>query len=140
MSASKPRVVIDTQVFLRAALNRRSLPAKLIFDWRDRYELVSSSELIAEVNRPSLRAKFTALTDEVIESVVNIFNEAMSVELTKIPAISRDRKDDMFIACAKLSEAGYIVSEDNDLLVLNPLEGINIINVQAFEQLLTIQN
>lgn len=42
----------------------------------------------------------------------------------------------MFLACAKEGEVQYIVSEDNDLLVLNSYEGIKIINVLDFVTLL----
>ena len=74
MNNKKIKVIIDTQLFLRAAINRRSLPAKLIFDMRDEYELVVSQAIIDEIEnvlqRPKLRKKFTALTDEVIDTVI----------------------------------------------------------------------
>ncbi len=37
--SAKPIVVIDTQLFLRATLNERSLPAKLIFQFGHLYIL-----------------------------------------------------------------------------------------------------
>jgi putative PIN family toxin of toxin-antitoxin system len=61
------KVVIDTQVFLRAAINRNSLAGRVVFDLREHYTLVTSSQIVAEVtdvlNRPKLRIKFAALTD-----------------------------------------------------------------------------
>ncbi len=64
----KPVVVLDTQVVLRAALNRRSLPAKVVFDLGGLYFLAMSPQTYAEakdvLNRPDLRAKFSSLTEQ----------------------------------------------------------------------------
>lgn len=136
MSNEKIRVVIDTQLFLRAAINRRSLPAKLIFDMRDKYELVVSQAIIDEIEdvlqRPKLREKFKALTDDVIDIVIALLVSSEVVNPPTVPNISRDPKDDKFLACAKSAKAKYIVSEDKDLLVLNPYDGIEIIDALAF--------
>lgn len=136
MNANVIKVVIDTQLFLRAAINRRSLPARLIYDLRGRYQLVTSVEVSAEItdvlNRVELREKFKTLTDEVVQEIVTLLQTAEVVAPTEVEAISRDAKDDIFLACAKASGAQYIVSEDKDLLVLNPYEGIQIINALDF--------
>lgn len=58
----KPRVVIDTQVLLRAVINRRLLPAQLVYDLIDAYLLLVSEATIKEIedvlNRPKVRANF----------------------------------------------------------------------------------
>lgn len=140
MNASVIKAVIDTQLFLRAAINRSSLPARLIFDLRSRYQLVVSLEVSAEItnvlNRPELRAKFQTLTDEVVQEITTLLQAAEVVTPDEVEAISRDPKDDIFLACAKASSAQYIVSEDKDLLVLNPYEGIQIINALDFLRIL----
>ena len=136
MSDEKIKVVIDTQIFLRAAINRRSLPAKLLFDMKDKYELVVSQAIVDEIedvlNRPKIRKKFATLTDEVVETVTTLLSETEQVNPSEVAEVSRDPKDDKFLACAKSAQAQYIVSEDNDLLVLNPYEDIKIINALDF--------
>src|SRR4051812_46743120 len=113
-----PSIVIDTQVFLRAAVRRSSLPGKLVFDKRDAYILMTSKETRAEVidvlNRPKLRKKFSSLTDESVAEIVAILEDAVDIVVAKVPAISRDPKDDIFLACAVDGKAQYIVTEDND--------------------------
>jgi len=142
VSVSKIKVVIDTQLYLRAAANWKSLPAKIIFDLKSEYQLVASKAILAEVqnvlNRPALRAKFPSLTDSVVQNALSILSAAEIVEPSEVPAISRDPKDDMFLACARAAEAQYIVSEDKDLLILNPYEGIQIIDALTF--LAVLQN
>ncbi|MEQ8672330.1 MAG: putative toxin-antitoxin system toxin component, PIN family [Aggregatilineales bacterium] len=132
----KIRAVIDTQIFLRAAINSKSLPAKIIFDYSERYELLMSDAIVDEIkdvlNRPKLRKKFSSLTDEVVNSVVSLLKTAENITVTAVTAVSRDPKDDIFIACAEHGKANYIVSEDQDLLVLNPYKTVQIINASAF--------
>jgi predicted nucleic acid-binding protein len=53
-------------------------------------------------------------------------------KLEDIPSISRDPKDDIFLACAKAAKALYLVSEDNDLLVLKQYEDTAIVNAAQF--------
>lgn len=140
MSAGKIKAVIDTQIFLRAAVNLKSLPAKIIFDLRTNYQLVASEAILLEVkdvlNRPKIRAKFPHLTDSIVERVIDVLSAAPMVKPTEIESVARDPKDNMFLACAKVAEAQYIVSEDKDLLVLNPYEGIQIVNALEFLQVL----
>lgn len=136
MSEKTIRAVIDTQIFLRAAINRQSLPAKVIFDLGSKFQLLTSSETTAEVrhvlNRPELRTKFKTLNDEITNAVMTLLENTEQIQITHLDAISRDPKDDMFLACAKAGNADYLVSEDKDLLVLNPWEGIKIVNVLDF--------
>ncbi len=133
--SEKPRLVIDTQVLLRAAINRRSLPAQVVFDLVDTYILLMSEAMLQEaedvLNRPKVRQKF-ALSDAVVQELIERLSRGERVEVDEVPAVSRDPKDDIFLACADVGKADYIVSEDNDLLVLNPYKMIQIVNVLDF--------
>jgi uncharacterized protein len=134
--SAKPTVVFDTQVLLRATINRKSLPAKLFFDWRDAYFLATSIETIAEakdvLNRSELRAKFSTLTDAAVGKTLMLLTNARQVVLEEIAAISRDPKDDIFLATALEAQAQFLVTEDNDLLVLHPYGAIRILNALDF--------
>lgn len=133
--------MIDTQIFLRAGLKRQSLVGKIVFDLSDRYQIIFSAETKKEVedvlNRPQLRAKFTQLTDQVVKAILDIFDSAELVMLPdQIASVSRDPKDDIFLACAVTGKAQHLVTEDQDLLVLNPYEGVQIIDVPAFFEII----
>ena len=45
---------------------------------------------------------------------------------------TRDRKDDYLLACAVVGQAEYLVTGDNDLLVLDGIEGIRIVTARKF--------
>ena len=50
--------------------------------------------------------------------------------------VCRDPDDDAVLACAKAANADFIVSGDQDLLVLQAFEGIQIVTAaQALERL-----
>ena len=131
--SEKPRIVIDTQVFVRAAINDRSLPAKLIYDLNQSYQLLVSRQIRNEVedvlNRGNVRAKFKQITDNVVQRALTLYDAAEWIEVEDIPPISRDPKDDVFLATAVAGDADYLVSEDQDLLTLNPYQEIKIVNV-----------
>ena len=136
----QPTVVIDTQIILRATLNERSLPGKLLFDLGYLYTLAISPAVRAEIadvlSRPKLRQKFPGLTDESTARVLAVLDAGLQITPEITPAVSRDPKDDMFLALAVESKATYLVSEDNDLLVLDPYRGIRILTALEFLQAL----
>jgi hypothetical protein len=132
--------VLDTQLFLRAVTNPASIPGKLIYGLRDRYQLVASDTIMAEIkdvlSRPKLRTKFKMLTDKRVDDLLKELDNVEIVNPTEVLAVSRDPKDDIFLACAIAAQAQYIVSEDKDLLVLNPYEGIQIVDALTFLRIL----
>ncbi len=133
--SEKPRIVLDTQVLLRAVINRRSLPAQIVYDLHDAYILLVSEATLKEIaevlNRPKVRAKFQ-LSDSVVQELTERLSRGERVVVNEVPAVGRDPKDDIFLACAVVGRAQYIVSEDYDLLVLNLYQSIKIINVLDF--------
>lgn len=53
-----------------------------------------------------------------------------------LPGISRDPKDDKFLACAVEGEADYLVTGDEDLLILEQIGEIPIVRPFHFVQIL----
>lgn len=130
------KVVFDTQIFLRGLINPSSGSGRLIGVWTGYYVLYVTdaieAELVDVLSRPHIRSKFPQITRERVETTLALFTKARRIEVTEVEAVSRDPKDDMFLACAKAAQADYLVSEDKDLLVLNEYAGTQIVNVLAF--------
>lgn len=125
---------------LRAAIDPFSLSGKVLYELRAHYRLAISTPIRTEIedvlSRPKLRAKFKTLTDERVTAALAQFDQAFLIELDDVPTVSRDPKDDIFLATARVAKAQYIVSEDKDLLVLDPYEGIRIVGVFDFMRFL----
>ena len=52
--------------------------------------------------------------------------------LGTVPAFSRDPKDDKFIACALAGAAHFLITTDEDLLILNEIEDVRIMTPYHF--------
>ena len=132
------RVVFDTVVFVRALLNRRSQWARLVFDHVGDYRLVVSPPVLREVaevlRRPELARRFATLPGRDPAAVLALLIEADGVDFdaATMPRASRDPKDDVFLMTTTAGGASYLVSEDNDLLVLGEYDGIRIVDAATF--------
>lgn len=54
-------------------------------------------------------------------------NTVLWVDVTQIITDCRDPKDNKFLEVAVNAEANYLISGDDDLLVLHPYEGVQIL-------------
>lgn len=129
------RTVLDSVIFVRALINPFSQCGRLIFEYSDAYELIVSPQIVHEyldvLRRPEFVRKYRTVAARSSDIVLDIIANAATVHPAHTPAICRDPNDDKFLAAATASAAGYIVTEDNDLLVLQTYEGIQICTADA---------
>jgi len=143
---NKLRVVIDTNLLISAALVANSPPDKLIRAWlKKEFILIISLEQLEEIRDVSKRKKFKArplFTKSITELIENIKYVAETMEpLSKknLPLHVRDIEDDFMIAAALGGDADYLITGDEDLLMLNgnPLLGkLRIISARDFLKIL----
>ena len=134
-------VVIDTVVFVRSLLNPFSFSGKLIFVHADEYRLILSALIIREIlevlQRPEITGKIRFVAGMDTRRVLDLLSQAALVELpADIPQVSRDPKDDKFLATAFAGKADYVVSADRDLLDLGEYQGIKMVDVATFLKIL----
>lgn len=130
------RVVLDTVVFVRALINPHSRSGRILSDYSKQFILLVSKptvqELLEVLQRPELKRKFKSLGRINLRQVIDLVTQAQFVEMSEVPAVVRDPKDDIFVATAIAGQANLIVSEDNDLLDLKTVSGIPIIDTLTF--------
>ncbi|MDP3733498.1 MAG: putative toxin-antitoxin system toxin component, PIN family [Candidatus Daviesbacteria bacterium] len=142
------RAVIDTNLLISAVIAPKGLPNKLIRAWqKDHITLIFSPKLIRELEEVSQRDKFKQyhlFNEQIIELIDNIkaFAEIVpSIPEEQLPIRSRDSKDDKLLACALSANVDYLITGDEDLLILNEnsaLGNLKIITAKDFLNLLTI--
>jgi len=130
------RSVLDTNVLLSGLL-WAGTPKKCLdaFRFQNIYQLILSPELIHEL-RNKLTKKF---------KVPQVLIEKWGKEITQyahlvIPkyetTICRDPKDNMILDTASTGNAHYIVTGDEDLLILKDFKAISIVTPAQFFTLL----
>lgn len=115
------RVVVDPGVFISALIGARgSAPDVIVRAFIDeRIAVITSPQLLGELERVVLRPKFARYADERTrrEFVERVRRHSIAAEdPTDPPAVTRDRDDDYLVALALAAEADALVSGDRDLL------------------------
>jgi putative PIN family toxin of toxin-antitoxin system len=129
------RLVVDTNVFVSAALKENSLPF-LVVRWIEQYDgLLKSAatehQLLEVLGRPYIVA---ATIPALREGVARMLAAAELVPIAERIAACRDPTDDKFLELAVSGHADLIVSRDGDLLALTPFREIPIVTPAAFVQ------
>jgi len=128
----KPKVVVDTNIFVSAHLISNGNPAKVIDCWIEGdYVLLVSKPIVEEIIRV-LHEK--GITTQKIEKLLFLLSQKtiMITSKEEIFVVKNDPSDNKFLECAVLGRANYIVSGDRHLLGLGEYEGIKILTPKEF--------
>jgi uncharacterized protein len=129
------RVVVDTNIFVSAALKDKSLPAIAVRIVQAKGTLLKSGLTEAQFHEVLARPYLAPL---ISPAMLGWFRQLMAsaeiVSITGPIAACRDPTDDKFLELAVSGHADLIVSGDADLLVLNPFRGIPIVSAATFVQ------
>jgi putative PIN family toxin of toxin-antitoxin system len=113
----RPRVIFDTNVFLRALINPKGVNARLVQSL-DRFILVVSPAIIEEVaevlSRPELLG-VKGIRKLDADRLVELLRKAPVVFPTETVTVCRDPDDDKFLEAALAAKAEYLVTGDKDL-------------------------
>lgn len=125
-------IVIDTNTFIAAGWSVNS-HARRVFAGvaRRRFRMAVSAAILEEYRRVSQRPLFAKKNYNGLLNWI----EKHAVVVEPVPLgkrRSRDATDDIFLACALSAEAGYIVSNDQDLLSMGKPFGIEVIEASQF--------
>jgi putative PIN family toxin of toxin-antitoxin system len=129
------RLVVDTNVFVSAAIKENSLPF-LVVRWIDRHDGLLKSAATEQQRLEVLRRPYivSATIPGLREGVARILAAAELVPITEQITACRDPTDDKFLELAVSGQADLIVSGDADLLALNPFREIPIVTPATFVQ------
>ena len=128
------RFVLDNNIFVSALLVKNSAPFWVITKVEEMGVILYSEATLLELNQVLNRKKFVKYftVEEKQEFIVKLIESAELVVITESIDVCRDPKDNKFLELAVSGEADFIVSGDQDLLVLNPFRNIEIITANDF--------
>jgi hypothetical protein len=142
---SQLRAVLDTNVFVSGLMGVNSPPRQIVDAWLDgRLTLVTSLYLVDELahvlSYPKITERIPLDESEVDAILAALLSQAeMAPGELELPGVTRDPKDDAVVACAVEGEADYIVSGDDDLLVLNVYKDVKIVTPRQFVEIMSVR-
>ena len=139
------RAVVDTNTLVSGIISPLGAPAQIIRHWqRGDFLLLTSSALLAELRRvleyPRIAERLGWSGEERTQFVERVETLALITPgVLSLPGVTRDPKDDPVVACAIEGRAEFIVSGDQDLLVLGTYEDVRLVTPREFLGLLEAQ-
>jgi len=129
-----PRLVVDSNVLVSRLLFRHSVAAEAVRLAMSQSQLIVSAETLLELEAVLARPKFDTYLAQADRLQFLHRLRRVAVQIDEVAAISacRDAKDDKFLALALAGRANLILSGDQDLLVLHPFRGINILSPRQY--------
>jgi|TergutMp193P3_1026864.scaffolds.fasta_scaffold287108_1 putative PIN family toxin of toxin-antitoxin system len=135
------KLVLDTNIFV-SAFYWGGNPQKIIdriVDGMD--ELYISNEILDEIAATMARPKFKTRPEIIDRYIRSMEKIGKKVFITgKIRGICRDKDDDDKIECGIQSGADYLITGDDDLLVLKNYRQIKFITAQEYLKMLNDTN
>ena len=127
------RVVADTNVFVSAAIKLQSVPAFALTIVHSRGTLLKSSTTAAQLTEVLNRPRLSRYLAPAAEATIMVWLAAAeTIDIVEHVAVCRDPTDDKFLDVAINGRADFVVTGDNDLLVLEAFRGIPILTPAAF--------
>lgn len=128
------RLVVDTNIMIRALLSPG--PARKFLELAPlAHELFYHAEQLDELRDVAARPRLSIAPEAVVELIERIERYGKRIDSDLDGKLDcRDPKDDYVLALSLASGAQVILSEDDDLLVLDPWRGIRIARLFQFLQ------
>ncbi|PAW75779.1 MAG: putative toxin-antitoxin system toxin component, PIN family [Pedosphaera sp. Tous-C6FEB] len=132
------RVVLDTNVLVAASATP-GVCRRLVEHCLLREAVILSEPILAELEE-KLAGKFRVPQEEATRRVRRLAEEVALVEPGPLSAgVCRDSDDDAILATALAAEAEYLVTGDQDLLVLGRFGTARIVTPREFSEVLGLQ-
>lgn len=139
------RAVVDTNTLVSGLISPLGAPAQIVRRWqRGDFLLLTAPALLAELRRvleyPRIAERLGWSGEERTQFLESFETLALVTPgILSLPRVTRDPNDDPVVACAVEGEAGFIVSGDQDLLVLGTYRGVRVVTPRDFLALLEAQ-
>jgi putative PIN family toxin of toxin-antitoxin system len=125
------QIIIDTNLWISFLIGKELKELKNLLV-EETLQVVISEEILEEIilvtQRPKLQKYFPYnKVDELIQILRTV---GLFISITSEVSICRDPKDNYLLALAKDSDANFLVTGDQDLLVIEKFENTEIVTYQ----------
>ncbi len=134
------KIIIDTNIWISVFINKdfQSFIKKIL---ENDIQIISSSQQIEEISSVLTRPKIVVHIDKnLVGEFLVLFLKSVEIVKSNVKISDcRDEKDNFILEAAVSGKVDFIITEDNDLLVLNPYRDLRIVCVKDFYQFLGIK-
>lgn len=138
------RVFLDANILISYLLNPNgATPINVVVEsaWAGAYTLIVAEPLFEELinkatEKPWLAQRIAQQDVQRLVDAVRIIAEIVPPIMEPIPVVTRDPKDDYLVAYALIGQADFLVTGDDDLLVLKRVGDMKIVRPHEFVGLL----
>ncbi len=120
--AGKPRLVLDTNVFLVSILPHHKYWWVFEAIMNQRYTLLVSNEILTEYLEKSIHRYGADLSGERLDFLLEFSNVELINPHYRWSLIEADPDDDKFVDCAVAGQADFIVTHDKHFQVLKNIQ------------------
>jgi hypothetical protein len=128
------RLVLDTNILVSAFVFNSANARNILQLTAKSHVVLFSLATFRELTKILITPKFSKIVKpEVISNfLINLERTGIFVVPTETISVCRDPEDNKFLELAVEGNAAFIITGDNDLLVLNPFRNIQIITPKKF--------
>jgi len=136
------RVTPDVNILVSGTLFRGGASGEILAAWQEeRLAFVTCETIVAQyedvLRTPRIQRKYSSVNiHTVAASAAALRTYSILAEPVNVPRVCRDPDDHIVLACAVAGQADYVISGDQDLLVLNTHAGIPILTARGFVTML----
>lgn len=127
------KVVVDSNIWISVLINKsyQSFIKGLI---KKEIKIISSRDQLEEISRVITKPKISrhVQRQHIKEFLILFLKTVELVEIKERVNDCRDEKDNFILETALSGNVNYIITTDNDLLVMNPYREIKILTVTDF--------
>ena len=137
------KAVLDSGVLVSAFVTPKGISAELLHSARqDLFKIYLCEQIFEEIKRvlltyPHIREQYFYSNRQVAmfcQGLRDATNLVAKIPVIKV--VANDPNDDMVVACAIKAKAQYIVTRDDDMLVIGKYKGIKIVTPEEFMEVL----
>jgi putative PIN family toxin of toxin-antitoxin system len=130
------RVVLDTNVLVSALIDDGK-PRKLVLELLDKYTVILSRQMLAELADVVSRNKFSVTSGQVDRFLTSLVRMSQLVsDIARFKGVLEDPDDDVVLNTAYTGRAEFIVTGDRHLLELDKFKKTKIVTVNQMLEIL----
>jgi len=132
------RIIIDTNLWISFLLSRKESHILHFLSNPNKYTVLFRVELFEELRDVLYRPKFAKVFGEarLLKFLALIKQKTLFIDVVSEMNVCRDKEDNFLLAMAKDGFADYLLTGDNDLLVLEKVGECQVLKLSQFLEII----